>query len=208
MPSTSSPLARRRRGQRQQLAAGGEAAAVGAAAHQVHRRRADEAGDEGRRRLVVDLVGRADLLDAAGVHDDHPLGQRHRLDLVVGDVERGRAQLAVQLLDLEPHLRAQLGVEVGERLVEQEHRGLAHDRAAHRDALALAAGELARLALEKRRRARGSPPPCRRASSISASGTLRDLQAVGHVVEHASCAGRARSSGTPSRCRAPSARAR
>jgi hypothetical protein len=53
----------------------------------------------------------------------------------------------VQLLDLGAHLHAQLGVEVGQRLVEQEHRRLAHDGAAHGDALALAAGELARLAL-------------------------------------------------------------
>ena len=56
----------------------------------------------------------------------------------------------MQLLDLEAHLHAQLGVEVGQRLVEQEHRRLAHDRAAHRHALPLAAGKLARLALEER----------------------------------------------------------
>jgi hypothetical protein len=44
--------------------------------------------------------------------------------------------------DLEPHVDAQLRVEVGERLVEQEDRGLAHDGAADGDALALAAGEV------------------------------------------------------------------
>ena len=42
-----------------------------------------------------------------------------------------------------------LRVEVGQRLVEQEDLRLAHQRAAHRDALALAAGELARLAVEQ-----------------------------------------------------------
>ena len=50
--------------------------------------------------------------------------------------------------DLEPHLHAQRGVEVRQRLVEQERLRLAHDRAADRDALALAAGQLARLAVE------------------------------------------------------------
>ena len=55
----------------------------------------------------------------------------------------------MQLLDLGAHVDAQLGVEVGERLVEQEEHGIAHQRAAHRDALALAAGELRRLALEQ-----------------------------------------------------------
>ena len=56
----------------------------------------------------------------------------------------------MQLLDLGAHLHAQLGVEVGQRLVEQEHLRIAHDGAAHGDALALAAGELARIAVEQR----------------------------------------------------------
>ena len=43
----------------------------------------------------------------------------------------------------------QLGVEIGERLVEQEGLGMAHDRPPHGDALALAAGQLARLAVEQ-----------------------------------------------------------
>ena len=54
----------------------------------------------------------------------------------------------MQRLDLDPHLHAQLGVEIGQRLVEQEHLRVAHDRAAHRHALSLAAGELARIAVE------------------------------------------------------------
>ncbi len=48
----------------------------------------------------------------------------------------------MQARDLDPHLDAQLGVEIGERFVEQEHLRLAHDGAADGDALALAAGEL------------------------------------------------------------------
>ena len=47
-------------------------------------------------------------------------------------------------------LDAQLGVEVRQRLVHQEHARLAHDRPAHRDALALAAGQRLRLAVEVR----------------------------------------------------------
>jgi hypothetical protein len=55
----------------------------------------------------------------------------------------------VHLLDLGAHLHAQLGVEVRQWLVEQEHLGIAHDGAAHRDALALAARELLGLAVEQ-----------------------------------------------------------
>jgi len=42
----------------------------------------------------------------------------------------------------------QFGVEIGERLVEQEHLWIAHDGAADGDTLALAAGKLTRIAVE------------------------------------------------------------
>ena len=101
-------------------------------------------------RLVVEFERRADLLDDAVMHHDDLVGHGHGLDLVVRDVDGGGLEPLVQLLDLGAHRDAQLGVEVRERLVEQEHLRIAHDGAAHRDALALAAGELAREALEQR----------------------------------------------------------
>src|ERR1039458_8834844 len=39
------------------------------------------------------------------------IGERHRLGLVVGDVDHRRAEGGVQLGEFEPHLHAQLGVE-------------------------------------------------------------------------------------------------
>ena len=48
----------------------------------------------------------------------------------------------MQLDELGPHMGAELGVEIGERLVEQEHLWLADQCAAERHALLLAAGEL------------------------------------------------------------------
>jgi hypothetical protein len=67
----------------------------------------------------------------------------------VGDVDAGDLQIFVQLADLQPHLHPQLGVQVGQRLIEQEDLGLAHDAAPHGHALALAAGKLAGLAVEQ-----------------------------------------------------------
>ena len=55
----------------------------------------------------------------------------------------------MQALDLDAHLGAQLGVEVRQRLVEQKHLRIAHDAAAERDALLLAARQLLRLALQQ-----------------------------------------------------------
>ena len=117
--------------------------------HQVHRRRSDEPGDEDVRRQTVQLIGRGDLLQHAGRHQRHPVAHRHRLDLVVGDVEHRRAEAALQLGDLAAHHHAQLGIEVRQRFVHQEHLGLAHHRPAHRHPLALPARELARSAIEQ-----------------------------------------------------------
>ncbi len=135
--------------QRRGLEAHARALAPQLAAHEVHARRAEEAGDEHVARLGIDPIGRVELLDLAGAHHGDARGQRHGLDLVVRDVDHGRAQVVVQLLQLAAQFGAQLGIEVGQRLVEQEDLGLAHQRAADRHALALAARELRRLALQQ-----------------------------------------------------------
>jgi hypothetical protein len=59
------------------------------------------------------------------------------------------AQRAVQLGQAHAHAGAQLGVQVGQRLVEQEDLGLLDDGAAHGHALRLAARQLPRVALEQ-----------------------------------------------------------
>ena len=99
--------------------------------------------------VLVELARRADLLDGAVAQHDDLVGQRHRLDLVVGHVDHGVAEPLVQGGDFDAHMDAQLGVEVGERLVEQKHVGLADDGAADGDTLALPAGQFAREAVEQ-----------------------------------------------------------
>ena len=116
---------------------------------QVHGRAADEGGHEDVERPVVEHLRVVDLLQLALLHHGDAVAHRQRLDLVVGHVERRDAQVVLQLRDLGARLDAQLGVEVRERLVHQERLRMAHDRAAHRDALALAARQVARLSLEQ-----------------------------------------------------------
>ena len=106
---------------------------------QVHRRSADEAGHEEVRGPVVESLRLVDLLEDALAHHRDAVAHRHRLDLVVGDVERRGLELLLQLRDVRPHLDAQLGVQVRERLVHEEHLRVAHDRAAHGHALPLPA---------------------------------------------------------------------
>ena len=133
--------------------------------------------------MLVDAVRMVDLRRAAAFHHHHAVADRHRLALVVRDHHRGGTDLALDLAQLELHLLAQLGVEVRQRLVEQEHRRLDHQRARQRHALPLAARELARIArgmgLEVHQRQR-------LLHALTALGLrhLAHLEAEAHVVGH------------------------
>ena len=74
-----------------------------------------------RRRALVELLGRPELLDLAGVHDGDPVAHRERLFLVVGHVHEGDPDLGLDALELDLELAAQLEVERAERLVEEQH---------------------------------------------------------------------------------------
>ena len=100
-------------------------------------------------RLVVEHLRPVDLQQAPAVHDRDAVAHRHRLHLVVRDVDGRHIEPPLELVDLRSHLHAQLGVEVRERLVHQERLRLAHERTTHGDALALPAGECSRLALQE-----------------------------------------------------------
>ena len=65
-------------------------------ADQVDRRGAQERRDEDRGRVVVDLLGRADVLQDAAAQDRDAVGEGQRLDLVVRDVERRHAERSVR----------------------------------------------------------------------------------------------------------------
>ena len=119
------------------------------AGHGVDLGTADEFRDADVPRVFVDLGRRADLDDVPLDHDGDAARHRHRLGLVVGDVDEGGLQLAMQLGEFGAHMHPQLGVEIGQRLVEQKPERLAHDGASDRDALPLAAGQLSRLAPEQ-----------------------------------------------------------
>ena len=94
----------------------------------------------------VELERRADLFDPPAAKHDDLIGERHGLGLVVGDVDHRRAHRLMEFRDFEPHLDAQLRVEVRQRLIEQEHLGLPDDRAPYRHPLALAARQFSRAA--------------------------------------------------------------
>ena len=106
----------------------------------------DEVGDEARLRKAVDSRRLVQLLDLAAVHHRDPVRKRERLGLVVRHVDERDAGVLLHVDELDLHLLAELGIERRERLVEQQHRRLRHQRAGDRHALLLPAGELVRIA--------------------------------------------------------------
>ena len=123
-------------------------------------RGADEIGDEPVARALIDIARRADLHDPPSVHDRDHVRQGERLGLIVGDVDGGEPELALNALEFEAHALAQLGVEVRKRLVEQEELRLHDERPRQGEALLLAARELGRGAVREiieRNRAQHAP---------------------------------------------------
>ncbi|ESR71714.1 hypothetical protein T266_08105 [Pseudomonas aeruginosa VRFPA05] len=107
---------------------------------------ADEAGGEGVFRRGVEGLRVAALDDASGVHQDDAVGQGQRFFLIMGDEHRGQPQLLLDAADLFAQVLADARVEGRQRLVEQQQARARHQRAGQRHALALAAGELVRVA--------------------------------------------------------------
>ena len=107
----------------------------------VDRQIADELGDEAVHWPVEEVEQAALLLQAAVLHHRDAVGHRRRLLLIVGDVESGGVETLVQASHLGPELHPEISLEMAERLVHEKHLRRAHDGAAERHPLALAAGE-------------------------------------------------------------------
>ena len=140
---------------------------------------------------VVDLVAGADLDDLAEVHHGDTVGDVAHHRQVVGDEQVGQPELVLQLLEEVDDAGLDADVERRHRLVEDDELRLDRQRPGDADALALAAGELVRVAvgvlgrqadeLQQLLNARPAPAPwsiprwTRSASPIARSMFLRGL---------------------------------
>src|SRR5207253_7579485 len=154
-------------------------------AHGQEIRGSDEAGHEDRARALVDVARWADLLEPAVPHDGDAIGHGQRLALVVGDVDRGDADLTLQALELDLHVVAQLLVEGAEGLVEKEDGGARDEGPGEGDPLLLAAGELARIP----RAIRGQPDELERLDEPRHRAEGRRLAAARRAQEREELAG-------------------
>ena len=118
-----------------------------------------------------------------------------RLVLVVGHEEERRAQLGVDPQQLLPHLVADVAVERGHRLVEEQHPRAADQRPGDGDALLLPAGQLAGLALLEAGEADELEHLPHAAVDLGLRGSVAAVgrQPEGDVVEH----GQVREEGVP-----------
>ena len=138
--------------------------------------------------MIVDVGRRADLLDATVVEDREPVAHREGLALVVRDVDERDADAALEALQFQLHLLAELEVERAERLVEQQHARTVDERTRERHALPLSAGKLRRLAVVQTREPHefehlaGTPPPLGLRDLADHQGVL-DVLADAHVRE-------------------------
>ena len=142
--------------------------------------------------------GGAICCDDTILHDDDAIGKRQRFVLIVRHVDGRAVELAVDAADLGTRLDAQLGVEIGQRLVHQDQRRLDDNRPRDRDALLLATGKLTgQLVLlpSELDHLHGPPHPRRDVGS----GHAPHPQAEVDVRRHTHVRERARSSGTPCR---------
>ena len=85
----------------------------------------------------------------------------------MGDEQGGDADLGLNPTDLVAQLRAHLGVERRERLVEQQDLRLDRERPGQRHALLLPAGELMRIAAALVRQMHELEQPVRHALALS-----------------------------------------
>lgn len=119
----------------------------------------DKCGNECVARLIVNLAWRADLHDRTVVHDGDAIRQRQSFGLVMGDVDSRYADFLLQPAQFTAHLFAQQGVEIAQRLVEQEQARLAHESARQRQPLLLATAQLRRRTLGQCREPHGFQCP-------------------------------------------------
>ena len=97
-------------------------------------------------RVVVELLGRRDLDDLAEVHDRDPVGDVPDDGQVVRDEEVREVEVALQALEQVHDLRLDGDVERRDGLVADDEVRVEREGAGEADALALAAGELVRIA--------------------------------------------------------------
>ena len=89
--------------------------------------------------MIINLVRVSNLLEVTLVHNSDTIGHIESFFLIVSDINKGDAQLLLQLLEFNLHLSAETEVESTEWLVEKENVRLVYDSTCNSNTLTLTA---------------------------------------------------------------------
>jgi hypothetical protein len=117
------------------------------------------------------------------MHDHDAVRHAERLFLIVGDIDRGDAQLLLDRPDLAAQGDADFRIERGKRLIKQQDLRAHRKRAGQRHALLLATRKLEWIAVAKFGQADGFKHFGHPLGDHALVGA-RDLEAEGHVLRH------------------------
>ena len=106
---------------------------------EVHLRAADEARDKEVVGIIIKLKRTANLFDAA-ITQDYDFGCKcHGLDLVMSGIDDRSTEVFMQFRDFHAHVDTKFGIEVRQRLIEEEKLWCLQNGPPDGDTLALAA---------------------------------------------------------------------
>ncbi|MNV44420.1 hypothetical protein D3C71_1361790 [compost metagenome] len=144
---------------------------------------AHEARHKLGRGLLIQRAGRAALGDGAFVHHHNLVADRQGFALVVGHIDHRQAQALLQGADLFAHGAPQAGVQVGQRLVKQQHGGLQRQRPGQGHALLLPPRKFMGPAQVQALQAHGVEHGAGLVAHLRRA-QVQPVQAVAHVVDH------------------------
>ena len=96
-------------------------------------------------RFIINIFRRSHLLNLSVIHDHDLIRHGQRLFLVMSDKDKGNTHLLLDPLQFILHFLAQLQIQRRQRLVQQQHLRLVHQRSCNGDALLLSAGQQSRI---------------------------------------------------------------
>ena len=106
--------------------------------------RADEVRHERRLRFKVDLLGRSCLMDDAAFKDDNHVRHGKSFRLVMGDINRGKSHLLLNITEFHADAFAQLRIQIGQRFIKKKNFRIHDKGTGHSNTLLLSAGHLVR----------------------------------------------------------------
>ncbi len=106
----------------------------------------NEIRDEGRGGKMVDHIRLVQLFQYPMIQHGNPVGHRKGFVVIVGDQDSRCLRPAQQCEKILLHPPGHIGVEIAERLVQEQHDGILHQGPRECHALLLSAGEFVRVA--------------------------------------------------------------